>query len=196
MIWCRSQGALTVLCALALLAAASCAPSENEIRRDVRAQFSANPEIARLELSVEVKGRVVYLSGKTATQDEQQQAVSLAQAVKGVKLVVNDMWLNNAALADKIKMALASDPMVGRIPIEGMTAASADERSNQPGGTGASCPDRVGRRGRPSGRGSNAVSVFHTRLLMNKNSKPDYNGQARLAPRLPRCLPTHFPGAR
>jgi osmotically-inducible protein OsmY len=118
MIWCRSQGALTVLCALALLAAASCAPSENEIRRDVRAQFSANPEIARLELSVEVKGRVVYLSGKTATQDEQQQAVSLAQAVKGVKLVVNDMWLNNAALADKIKMALASDPMVGRIPIE------------------------------------------------------------------------------
>jgi osmotically-inducible protein OsmY len=32
--------------------------------------------------------------------------------------VVNDMWLNNTTLADKVKEALAQDAVVGKIPIE------------------------------------------------------------------------------
>jgi len=60
----------------------------------------------------------VYLSGKTPTPTEQQQAIAHAKEVKGVKLVVNDMWLNNNTLADKVKEALAQDAIVGKVPIE------------------------------------------------------------------------------
>ena len=44
--------------------------------------------------------------------------MTLARAARGVKLVVNDMWINNAALADKVKAALAADALVGKIPID------------------------------------------------------------------------------
>jgi osmotically-inducible protein OsmY len=97
---------------------AACNPSENDIRRDVRARFDADPAIAPLALSIEVKRQVVYLSGKTATSTEQQQAMTYAKEVKGVKLVVNDMWLNNNTLADKVKEALAQDAVIGKVPIE------------------------------------------------------------------------------
>jgi hyperosmotically inducible periplasmic protein len=108
---------LAFLCVIASLCIA-CMPSEDDIRRDVRAQLAANPTTARLGLSVSAENRVVYLSGKTATKEEQQQAVDLAREVRGVKLVVNDMWVNNAELADKVKAALAADAMVGKIPID------------------------------------------------------------------------------
>ena len=108
---------LAVACLVAVVCVA-CGPSENDIKSDVRARLDADRAIAPLALSVEVKRQVVYLSGRTATQAEQQQAVALAQEAKGVKLVVNDMWLNNTSLADKVKEALAQDAVVGRIPIE------------------------------------------------------------------------------
>jgi osmotically-inducible protein OsmY len=122
---------LTVACLVAVVCVA-CGPSENDIKSDVRARLDADRAIAPLALSVEVKRQVVYLSGRTATQAEQQQAVALAQEAKGVKLVVNDMWLNNDALADKVKEALAQDEVVGKVPIEveaqgGLVRLSSDQ---------------------------------------------------------------------
>ena len=116
----RSHEALWKLaCAcIAVALCSACGPSENDIRRDVRARLDADQATARLGLSVEVKRQVVYLSGRTATPAEQQQAMALAKEAKGVKLVVNDMFLNNNALADKVREALAQDEAVGKIPIE------------------------------------------------------------------------------
>ena len=116
----RAREAVSKLAAACLVAVvcAGCGPSENDIKRDVRARLDADRTIAPLALSVEVKRQVVYLSGKTATQAEQQQAVTLAKDVNGVKLVVNDMWLNNTSLADKVKEALGQDAVVGKIPID------------------------------------------------------------------------------
>ena len=104
-------------CLVAVLCVA-CGPSEEDIKRDVRTRFDANQTIAPLALSIEVKRQVVYLSGKTGTPAEQQQAMALAKDAKGVKLVVNDMWLNNSSLADKVKEALGQDAVVGKIPID------------------------------------------------------------------------------
>jgi osmotically-inducible protein OsmY len=78
----------------------------------------------------------VYLSGKTATPAEQQQAIALARDVKGVKLVVNDMWLNNTSLADKVKEALGHDEIVGKIPIDveaqgGLVRLSSDQTNRE-----------------------------------------------------------------
>lgn len=109
--------AILLVCVIVGLCLA-CAPSEDEIRREVRTRLSADRATATLALSVEVKGRVVYLSGRTSTPAEQEQAMSLARAVSGVKLVVNDMWLNNTALAGKVKSALAADSMLSTVPIE------------------------------------------------------------------------------
>ena len=103
---------------MAIALCSACTPSEADIRREVRSRLDADQAIAKMALSIEVKRRVVYLSGRTATREQQQQAVEYAKSVDGVKLVVNDMWLNNDALADKVKEALAQDAVVGKVPIE------------------------------------------------------------------------------
>ena len=106
-----------LLCVIAGLCVA-CIPSEEDIRTEVRAQLATDATTAALPLSVSAENRVVYLSGRTATKEEQQRAIQLAREVKGVKLVVNSMFVNNAELADKVKAALAADATVGKIPIE------------------------------------------------------------------------------
>jgi len=108
---------LVCACIIAALCWA-CARSEDDIRRDVRTRLDGDPALAPLTLSIEVKRQVVYLSGKTSSIDEQQRAVASATGARGVKQVVNDMWLNNTTLADKVKDALARDDIVGKIPIE------------------------------------------------------------------------------
>jgi osmotically-inducible protein OsmY len=95
----------------------ACVLSESEIRRDVRERLDADQEIAKLNLSIEVKNRVVYLSGRTLTPEQQQRAIAAARG-RGIKLVVNHMSLTNTALIAKVKQALAADERVGKIPIE------------------------------------------------------------------------------
>jgi osmotically-inducible protein OsmY len=107
---------LTVVSLAALLCVA-CVLSEAEIRRDVRARLDADQAIAQLGLSIDVKNRVVYLSGKTFTHEQQERAIAAARG-RGIKLVVNHMWLNNAALTDKVKQAFDADEQIGKIPID------------------------------------------------------------------------------
>jgi osmotically-inducible protein OsmY len=107
---------IALMSVVALLSSA-CGPSEDDLKGEVRARLAGNQTTAPLALSVEVKKRTVYVSGKTATKEEQQVAVDLARGVDRVQDVVNDMWINNATLADKVKAALASDPVVGKLGI-------------------------------------------------------------------------------
>jgi osmotically-inducible protein OsmY len=107
---------LIVACLSAVLCFA-CVLSESEIQRDVRERLDADPALAKVELSIEVKNRVVYLSGRTFTQEQQQRAVAAARG-RGIKLVVNHMSLINSALIDKVKQALAADERIGNIPID------------------------------------------------------------------------------
>jgi osmotically-inducible protein OsmY len=102
-----------------LLAALSvgCVLSESDIRRDVRARLDADQATAKLNLSIAVKNRVVYLSGRTLTEEQQQRALTTARG-RGIKLVVNNMSLVNSALINKVKQALAADEQIGKIPIE------------------------------------------------------------------------------
>ena len=107
---------LIVACLSAVLCFA-CVLSESEIQRDVRERLDADPALAKVELSIEVKNRVVYLSGRTFTQEQQRRAVAAARG-RGIKLVVNHMSLINSALIDKVKQALAADERIGNIPID------------------------------------------------------------------------------
>jgi len=107
---------LIVACLSAVLCFA-CVLSESEIQRDVRERLDADPALAKVELSIEVKNRVVYLSGRTFTQEQQRRAVAAARG-RGIKLVVNHVSLINSALIDKVKQALAADERIGNIPID------------------------------------------------------------------------------
>jgi len=107
---------LIVACLSAVLCFA-CVLSESEIQRDVRERLDADPALAKVELSIEVKNRVVYLSGRTFTQEQQRRAVAAARG-RGIKLVVNHMSLINSALIDKVKQALAADERIGNISID------------------------------------------------------------------------------
>ena len=107
-----------VVAGLAALLCSGCVPSESDIRSDVRERLAADQATAKLDLSIEVKNRVVFLSGKTATLEEQQQALAVARGADAVKFVVNDMWLNNLTLVDKVRQALAADEQIGNVPID------------------------------------------------------------------------------
>ena len=112
----RRAARLTVACLAAILCFA-CVRSESDIRTDVRERLDADQAIAKLDLSIEVKNRVVYLSGRTLTQEQQQRAIAAARG-SGIKLVVNHMSLTNSALIDRVKQALAADETIGKIPID------------------------------------------------------------------------------
>jgi osmotically-inducible protein OsmY len=91
-------------------------PSDDRLREEVRTRLESDQ--ATRGLSIESKNRVIYLSGGTSTRDQQEKALQLARSVENVKLVVNDMWLNNVALADLVKQALAADAAIATIPID------------------------------------------------------------------------------
>lgn len=110
-----SKTVTAVLCVVASLSV-GCMPSDNTLRQDVRTRLESNP--ATQGLSIEVKNRVIYLSGGTNTREQQEAALELARSVKNVKLVVNDMWLNNTELADRVKAALALDTATANIPVD------------------------------------------------------------------------------
>jgi osmotically-inducible protein OsmY len=132
----RRRLTLAVVCVVSVLST-SCSPvSDDEIRRDVLMQLAVIPAAANLTPSVDVQNGIVRLSGKTtASRAVQVQAMRLARSVEGVKVVVNEMWTNNSALSEKVKAALAVDPLVGGIPIEvdarGDTVYLKSDRTNE-----------------------------------------------------------------
>jgi len=114
----RLHQRLTIAFASLALLCSACGPSEDELKSEVSTRLAANQTTSRLGLSVSVNKRTITLSGKTASKEEQQVAVDLARSVDRVQNVVNDMWINNTALADKVKAALGSDPLVGKLGID------------------------------------------------------------------------------
>jgi hyperosmotically inducible protein len=106
-----------VVAALAAFAAA-CGRLDSEVRSDVEARLARDPETSSLHVAIAVRRGVVHLSGETRTRREQARAVELARGVEGVSDVENNMWLNDAVVVEAVKQALASDEMVGAIPID------------------------------------------------------------------------------
>lgn len=109
---------LALVCAVTVLSMA-CTVSDDEIRREVQARLAKIPDVANPAPTVDVRDGIVRLSGRTtASHDVQVEAMRLARSVEGVKVVANEMWVGNAVITDKVKAALAMDPLVGAIPIE------------------------------------------------------------------------------
>ena len=104
-----------LLCGVLL---ASCGRSDPAIQGAVDSQLSVDATTATLSLDISVTRGVVHLAGVVASRDQQRRAVELTRSVRGVKDVVDEMHLSDAAVAAAVKQALLADPVVGKVPID------------------------------------------------------------------------------
>jgi osmotically-inducible protein OsmY len=107
----------TVAC-LGVALAAGCGPTDNDLRAEVMARLTLDPELVFVELEVGVAGAVVELTGHTATLDTLSRAVDVARAVDGVADVVSRLRASDALIESVVRDALAAAPMLGDIPIQ------------------------------------------------------------------------------
>ena len=108
--------AATILLFTALLAA--CTRTDPAIQAAVDSQLSVDSATAALSLDISVNRGVVHLAGVVESRDQQWRAVELTRTVGGVKDVVDDMHLSDAAVAAAVKQALQADPIIGKVPID------------------------------------------------------------------------------
>lgn len=108
-------GGLVLLSAMLL---AACSRSDPALQIAVDSQLAVDATTATLSVDVYVTRGVVHLAGEVTSRQQQRRAVDVARSVRGVKGVVDEMRLSDAAIAAAVKQMLAADPVVGRIPIE------------------------------------------------------------------------------
>lgn len=79
----------------AVPAQASGVPSDDlSLGERVRQAFNADKALAGMNLQIDVRAGVVYLSGKAESDSEVQRAIQLASGVAGVKAVQSDIRRN------------------------------------------------------------------------------------------------------
>ena len=97
---------------------AACGRTDPAIQIAVDAQLAASTATATLSLDISVSRGVVRLAGEVASRDQQRRAVELARSVDGVEGVIDEMYLGDDAIVIAVKQALASDPLIGKVPID------------------------------------------------------------------------------
>ena len=69
--------------------------SDDTITAQVQAALSANPQTAKLKLTVSTKDGVVHIVGDAPGGGEKDKVFELAKAVDGVKSVINDITVHD-----------------------------------------------------------------------------------------------------
>ena len=106
------RGALLVCCALG----AACGHTDPAVQIEIDVRLSADRITAPLGLDIAVSRGHVRLAGEIQSQEQRQRALDVARSVPGVKEVADAMHFSDAAVSAAVRHALASDPLVGRIP--------------------------------------------------------------------------------
>jgi osmotically-inducible protein OsmY len=114
----RAHRVLVLILVPMLASVAACGRNDTDVRNDVRAQLAVEPDTAPLDLTVTVTQGVVTLAGDTRTHAQQDRAIVVAKAVKGVTDVKSAMKLGDEGIAEAIRQAIAADPAVAQIPLE------------------------------------------------------------------------------
>src|SRR5690348_1593335 len=106
--------ALPVIAVLAV----GCGPSDARVAANVTSELKADPITASSPINVTVSKGVTHLSGHADTNKARERAADLAESVRGVTGVVNDIRISDATLEMQVRQALAADAVVGKIPIQ------------------------------------------------------------------------------
>jgi hyperosmotically inducible periplasmic protein len=96
----------------------ACGQSDPAIQTAVDSQLAVDSVTAPLSVDISVTQGVVRLAGEVQSREQQRRAVALARGIRGVKDVVDEMYLSDATIVTAVKKTLAADPLVGRVPIE------------------------------------------------------------------------------
>jgi osmotically-inducible protein OsmY len=97
------------------LTVTACTRSDTETQADLQQQLAADPLTA--SVTATVKDGNARLSGVTAAKEQQDRAIAIARAVKGVRNVEPAMRMDDAALADAVRKKIAADASVSAIPL-------------------------------------------------------------------------------
>jgi osmotically-inducible protein OsmY len=116
----RSAAAYTVapIAALLSMLTIACGQTDPAIQTAIDAQLAGDSVTAPLSVDISVSRGVVRLAGEVASREQQRRAVALAEAVRGVKRVTDEMYLSDDVIVAAVKKTLAADPLVGRVPID------------------------------------------------------------------------------
>jgi osmotically-inducible protein OsmY len=94
---------------------AACTRSDTDTQADLQRQLAADPLTANVTATV--KDGNARLSGVTAAKEQQDRAIAIARAVKGVRNVEPAMRMDDAVLADAVRKKVAADSTVNAIPL-------------------------------------------------------------------------------
>jgi osmotically-inducible protein OsmY len=106
-------------------------PVTHDVRKaalvgEVRRALASDPIVGHIPIEVESDGAIVRLTSRQTNAAERARAVEIVSGVDGVRYVEQNMNAEargvgqamNYRLSDKVKEALAQDPVVGKIPID------------------------------------------------------------------------------
>ena len=97
------------------VAAGACSRPDADVQADLQRQLTA--DTATAGITATVTNGVARLSGVTQTKAQQDRAMDITRSVKGVKEVESAMRMDDAALAEAVKTAVAADEAVRGIPL-------------------------------------------------------------------------------
>lgn len=95
----KSSLFLVLLLALGMTMACNRAPNDAQIANQVQSKIAADSNIQNKQIGVQSANGVVTLSGTVASELERSAAANDAAQVSGVKTVVNDLQVSQAAMA-------------------------------------------------------------------------------------------------
>jgi osmotically-inducible protein OsmY len=116
----RATVPTTLLFGLTALVAsftAGCGRSDATVQSDVQQQLAGDPATSSAHLTATVKDGVADIKGETDTMAQQQRALDVARAVKGVKQVQSEMRLSDTTLTQEVKKVIAADASVKDVPL-------------------------------------------------------------------------------
>ena len=102
---------------LVILSMTGCSRSDATLQEELRNELAEDPRMAGSHVTVTVTQGKALLRGETRSTAQQQRAVDIAQAVKGLTQVQPDMRLNDEGLTEELKKAIAADPSLNQVPL-------------------------------------------------------------------------------
>ena len=132
------QLAFVVPVTIAILCAA-CGTSDETVATNVRTRLAAAATLDTSQVTVQAKNQVVTLSGSVATAAAKEEAVQVARQADGVRDVVDELQVSQAAAATSAPSSAGPSGAAGERCIRRTAAPAASDA-------------RVGQRGHPCGR--------------------------------------------
>ena len=95
----------------------ACSRSDADVQEELQKALASDSATSGAHLTVTVTKGVARLAGETDTKAQQDRAVDIARAIKGISQVEPAMRLNDAALTQAVKTAVAANPSVNAVPL-------------------------------------------------------------------------------